>query len=149
MYKIIRELASIDVTTTVSMNTLAGLRDRLEKETAKVVQKNNEINELMDELKEKDEEIKNKNTEITELEEELEETKKELKRHADDSADKDEMLLLLRTPKWAKNDYIEQKPAKYVFKCMDGDIQIPQYGLLRTDFYHQVRKTLTVFKKVV
>ena len=50
-----------------------------------------------------------------------------------------EMIAFLRPPKSAKNDYLEQKPAKYVFKCMDGDIQIPEYGILRTEFYYQER----------
>ena len=52
---------------------------------------------------------------------------------------KDEMVAFLLPPKSAKNDYVEQKPAKYVFKCMDGDIQIPEYGILRTEFYYQER----------
>ena len=52
---------------------------------------------------------------------------------------KDEMIAFLMPPKSAKNDYMEQKPAKYVFKCMDGDIQIPEYGILRTEFYYQGR----------
>ena len=52
-----------------------------------------------------------------------------------------EMVLFLLPPKSAKDDYVEQKPAKYVFECMDGEIQIPEYGLLRTDFYYQVRIT--------
>ena len=49
-----------------------------------------------------------------------------------------DMLILPRPPKVAKNEYCEQKPTKYVFKCMDGDIHIPEYGLLQTDFYYQV-----------
>ena len=52
---------------------------------------------------------------------------------------KDEMISLLLPPKSAKNEYIEQQPAKYVFKCMDGDIQIPEYGIFRTDFYYKER----------
>ena len=48
-------------------------------------------------------------------------------------------LSYLIPPKSAKNDYMEQKPAKYVFKCMDGDIQIPDYGIFRTDFYYKER----------
>ena len=52
---------------------------------------------------------------------------------------KDEMIAFLLPPKSAKNDYMDQKPAKYVFKCMDGDIQIPEYGILRTEFYYQER----------
>ena len=72
----------------------------------------------------------------------------ELKRKAsEDLKAKDDMLLFLRPPKFAKNEYCEQKPAKYVFKCMDGEIQIPEYGLLRTDFYYQVRITLKYTKK--
>ena len=50
---------------------------------------------------------------------------------------KDGMITLLSPPKMAKNEYVEQTQAKYVFKCMDGDIQIPEYGILRTDFYYQ------------
>jgi len=50
---------------------------------------------------------------------------------------KEDMIPFLLPPKSAKNDYVEQKPAKYVFKCMDGDIQIPEYGILRTEFYYQ------------
>ena len=59
-----------------------------------------------------------------------------LKRSAEE---KDEMIMFLRPPKMAKNEYMEQTPAKYVFQCSDGDIQIPDYGLLRTDFYYQER----------
>ena len=59
-----------------------------------------------------------------------------LKRSAEE---KDEMILFLRPPKMAKNEYMEQTPAKYVFQCSDGEIQIPEYGLLRTDFYYQGR----------
>ena len=58
--------------------------------------------------------------------------------------DKDEMISLLLPPKSAKNEYIEQQPAKYVFKCMDGDIQIPEYGILRTEFYYQQVKAREV-----
>ena len=61
---------------------------------------------------------------------------KALKRKA---AEKDDIISYLMPPKSAKNDYIEQKPAKYVFKCMDGDIQIPEYGIFRTDFYNKER----------
>ena len=60
----------------------------------------------------------------------------ELKRKASENA---EMIHFLAPPKLAKNAYLEQKPAKYVFKCMDGDIQIPEYGILRTDFYYQAQ----------
>ena len=59
---------------------------------------------------------------------------KALKRKA---AEKEDMISYLMPPKFAKNDYIEQKPAKYVFKCLDGDIQIPEYGIFRTDFYNK------------
>ena len=59
-----------------------------------------------------------------------------LKRSAEE---KDEMIMFLRPPKMAKNEYMEQTPAKYVFQCSDGEIQIPEYGLLRTDFYYQER----------
>ena len=66
------------------------------------------------------------------------ETEIRLKRKAsEDLKAKDALLLLLRPPKFAKNDYLEQKPAKYSFKCMDGDIQVPEYGILRTDFYNK------------
>ena len=58
--------------------------------------------------------------------------------------DKDEIISLLLPPKSAKNEYIEQQPAKYVFKCMDGDIQIPEYGILRTEFYYQQVKAREV-----
>ena len=58
----------------------------------------------------------------------------ERKRKADEAL---EIIAFLLPPKSAKNDYVEQKPAKYVFKCMDGDIQIPEYGILRTEFYYQ------------
>ena len=49
----------------------------------------------------------------------------------------EDMLSFLKAPKYAKDDYMEQKAAKYVFKCMDGDIQIPEYGMIRTDFYYK------------
>lgn len=58
--------------------------------------------------------------------------------------DKNEIISLLLPPKSAKNEYIEQRPAKYVFKCMDGEIQIPEYGLLRTEFYYQQVKAREV-----
>ena len=84
-----------------------------------------------------DEEITKKNY-YKNLTLEMSKQEVELKRKAsEDLKAKDDMLLLLRPPKFAKNEYLEQKPAKYVFKCMDGDIQIPEYGLLRTDFYYQ------------
>ena len=67
---------------------------------------------------------------------------KALKRKADEALEdlraKEEVMSYLNPPKCAKNDYMERKPAKYVFKCMDGDIQIPAYGL-RTDFYIKER----------
>ena len=59
-----------------------------------------------------------------------------LKRSA---SDKDDMISFLRPPKTAKLEYMEQTPAKFVFQCRDGDIQIPEYGLLRSDFYYQER----------
>ena len=52
---------------------------------------------------------------------------------------KDEIIALLLPPKSVKNEYLEQKPAKYVFQCLDGDIQVSEYGILRTEFYCQVR----------
>ena len=54
-----------------------------------------------------------------------------------EQAAKDDMIALLLPPKSVKNEYVEQTPAKYVFKCKDGDIQIPEYGISRTDFYYQ------------
>ena len=59
-----------------------------------------------------------------------------LKRSA---SDKDDIISFLRPPKMAKDEYTMQTPAKFVFKCRDGDIQIPEYGLLQTDFYYQER----------
>ena len=56
-----------------------------------------------------------------------------LKRSATD------IISFLCPPKMARDEYTEQTPAKFVFKCRDGDIQIPEYGLLRTDFYYQER----------
>ena len=32
----------------------------------------------------------------------------------------------------------------YVFKCLDGDIQIPEYGIRRTDFYYKQSKAREV-----
>ena len=52
---------------------------------------------------------------------------------------KEDVMSYLTPPKSAKNDYMERKPAKYVFKCLDGDIQIPAYGIFRTDFYYKER----------
>ena len=70
------------------------------------------------------------------IEEPVREYFAKMKRRAEE---KDEMILFLRPPKMAKNEYMEQTPAKYVFQCSDGEIQIPEYGLLRTDFYYQGR----------
>ena len=50
-----------------------------------------------------------------------------------------EIISFLRPYKTALYDYQEQKPAKYTFKCLDGDIQISEYGILRTDFYYKER----------
>ena len=62
----------------------------------------------------------------------------ELKRKASENFfGKDDIIALLLPPKSVKNEYVEQKPAKYVFKCMDGDIYIPEYGISRTEFYFQ------------
>ena len=68
---------------------------------------------------------------------------KALKRKAAEALEdfrvKEDIMSYLTPPKSAKNDYVEKKPAKYVFKCMDGDIQIPAYGIYRTDFYNKDR----------
>ena len=101
------------------MTTIAGLKDQLQKEKEKLKSKCDELADLQEQ--------KNK----------LSSKCDDLKRKLEDFEAKDEMISLLRTPKWAKNEYVEQKPAKYIFKCKDGDIQIPEYGLLRTDFYNQ------------
>ena len=69
----------------------------------------------------------------------LEQAKERKRKAAEAFNVKEDMIAFLLPPKSAKNDYVEQKPAKYVFKCMDGDIQIPEYGILRTDFYYQER----------
>ena len=62
----------------------------------------------------------------------------ERKRNASEAfIDKDDIIALLLPPKSIKNDYVEQKPAEYVFKCMDGLIHVPEYGILRTEFYYQ------------
>ena len=62
----------------------------------------------------------------------------ERKRNASETfIDKDDMIALLLPPKSIKNDYVEQKPAEYVFKCMDGLIHVPEFGILRTEFYYQ------------
>ena len=52
-------------------------------------------------------------------------------------AGKDVMIPFLLPCRTAKDEYIEQEPSDYVFKCMDGDIHIPEYGLLKTDFYYK------------
>ena len=101
------------------MNSIAGLKELLQKEKDKVKNKCDELEQLQ------------------KMNHRLSRENDRLKRNAEDSEAKDDMLSLLRTPKWAKNEYVEQKPAKYVFKCKDGDIQIPEYGLLRTEFYNQ------------
>ena len=101
----------------------------------------------MPSLREQLEHEKQRNETITQkywdIYKEYEKLKKEVgsKRRADEDS---KMLIFLRPPKFAKNQYLEQKPAKYVFKCMDGDIQIPEYGLLRTDFYYQARIELMI-----
>ena len=53
------------------------------------------------------------------------------------NSNKEQVISFLQPPKTAKDDYESQKPAKYVFKCKDGDIQIPEYGIRRTDFYYK------------
>ena len=80
---------------------------------------------------------------------EKEKTAKEaIKRKASEAFEsKNEIIALLLPPKSAKTEYDEQKPAKYVFKCMDGDIQIPEYGMLRTEFYYQ--EWIILFRSVV
>merc|ERR1712131_119811 len=50
---------------------------------------------------------------------------------------KDEMISLLLPPLSVKKEYEDQIPAKYVFKCKDGVIQVPEYGILRSEFYFQ------------
>lgn len=50
-----------------------------------------------------------------------------------------EQIFLLLPPKSVKNDYVEQNPAKFIFRCSDGDIQIPEYGILQTEFYYKER----------
>ena len=52
-------------------------------------------------------------------------------------AGKDVMVPFLLPCRTAKDEYIKQEPSDYVFKCMDGDIHIPEYGLLKTDFYYK------------
>ena len=55
----------------------------------------------------------------------------------EDCEAKDVMISFLAPPQMAKNEYLEQNSAKFIFKCFDGDIQIPEYGILRTNFYYQ------------
>ena len=50
-----------------------------------------------------------------------------------------EIIAFLSPCKTALYDYQEQKPAKYTFKCLDGDIQVSEYGILKTDFYYKER----------
>ena len=47
------------------------------------------------------------------------------------------MISLLLPPQSVKKEYKDQIPAKYVFKCKDGVIQVPEYGILRSEFYFQ------------
>ena len=62
----------------------------------------------------------------------------ERKRKASETFDKALLRIALSLPPESiKNDYVEQKPAEYVFKCMDGLIHVPEYGILRTEFYYQ------------
>ena len=71
----------------------------------------------------------------------------ERKRNASETfMDKDDMKALLLAPKSIKNEYVEQKPAKYVFKCMDGDIHVPEYGISRTEFYYQDQITYSLWQ---
>ena len=51
----------------------------------------------------------------------------------------EETVSYLLPPKFSKNEYLEQKAAQYVFKCKDGDIQIPEFGIFRSDFYCKER----------
>ena len=57
---------------------------------------------------------------------------------------KDELISFLVPPKTAKSEYENQETSKYVFKCLDGDIQIPEYGIRRTDFYYKQSKAREV-----
>ena len=43
----------------------------------------------------------------------------------------------MRPPQSIKKEYEDQTPAKYVFKCKDGEIQISEYGISRSEFYFQ------------
>ena len=88
----------------------------------------------------KNEERKKAANENAKLAQEYALKEKALKRKAaQDVQSKEDIISYLIPPKSAKNDYLEQKPAKYVFKCRDGDIQIPEYGIFRTDFYYKER----------
>lgn len=58
-----------------------------------------------------------------------------------------EKIFLLLPPKSVKNDYLEQNPAKYIFRCSDGDIQIPDYGILQTEFYY--KEGIIFYKKLI
>ena len=60
-----------------------------------------------------------------------------------------EIISFLSPCKTALHDYQEQKPAKFTFKCLDGDIQISEYGILRTDFYYKERIKQTDFHQFV
>ena len=71
----------------------------------------------------------------------------ERKRKASETFDKALLrIALLLPPKSIKNDYVEQKPAEYVFKCMDGLIHVPEYGILRTEFYYQDQITYSSYE---
>ena len=59
-------------------------------------------------------------------------------------SNKDDVISFLEPPKTAKSEYEGQEPSKYIFKCMDGDIQIPEYGIRRTDFYYKQSKAREV-----
>ena len=47
------------------------------------------------------------------------------------------MISWLLPPQSVKKEYVDQVPAKYVFKCKDGVIQVPENGLFRSEFYFQ------------
>ena len=47
------------------------------------------------------------------------------------------MISWLLPPQSVKKEYEDQIPAKYAFKCKDGVIQVPETGLLRSEFYFQ------------
>ena len=81
--------------------------------------------------------LANKNNEYKKMAGNMEIEIRLRRKASEDLKAKDALLSLLRPPKFAKNEYLEQTPAKYVFKCMDGDIQIPEYGILRTEFYYK------------